>query len=404
MRAVLMPLIISVLWIAVLGDGLCNPVAISQEVPHAAAPKVVFIADKEAALNIEDFDESYRLFNEEIQRRSDLREQGITRVQIEHSDWAWGLLGLGTGNELASRKLLYRIEPLSDRPVEFSRVERPDLIQDDECFIFHMGRMTYRTRRDYQGKTVKGGREDYKTTFDARQSYSVYWRESRKDVPILLIQSHFDFGGTDATVTDVAQSEAAGMFPGERRVTIKKRIVKSTSSIDELVRRYCRSSMLCVSSDPRQELNPSSWPRTRGPESIELGFRRQFLEVVSKDLAYAFLVGTKRRPRLRLELRDGKKHAIAELQNPLPRGIQLQFGIEEAITEKLEIGSHETISSTYRSVELGPNGRKSHAMELNDPRSRGDVEHPISAERRVRGAYLIWNSDPHAARRRLQGY
>ena len=90
MRAVLMPLIISVLWIAVLGNGLCNPVAISQEVPHAAPPKVVFIADKEAALNIEDFDESYRMFNEEIQRRSDLRAQGITQVKIEYSHWSGG--------------------------------------------------------------------------------------------------------------------------------------------------------------------------------------------------------------------------------------------------------------------------------------------------------------------------
>jgi WD40 repeat protein len=76
-----MPMITSVLWIAVSGNGLCILAVISRAVPHAAHPKVIFIADKEAALSIKEFDESYRLFNDEIQRRIDLRKQGIDRDQ-----------------------------------------------------------------------------------------------------------------------------------------------------------------------------------------------------------------------------------------------------------------------------------------------------------------------------------
>ncbi len=399
MRAALMPIIISVLSITILGNCLCNPVAISQEVSHVALPKVIFIADKEAALSISDFDETYRLFNEEIQRRSDLRETGITQVSIERSHWARSLLGLGTGNKLESLKLTYRIEPLSDRPVEFSAFERPDLVQDEKCFVFHLGRMTYRTRKDYQGKTVKGRREYYTTHFDVRQPYSVYWRESRKDAPILLIQSHFDFAGTNAVVTHSETSEVAEA--GLRRTTVKQNIVKSTSSIDELVRKFCRSKMLSVSNDALHEIHPSARSRFARPESIELGFRHQFLEVVSKDLAYAFLVGNTRRPHLRFELRDGTNHAVVELQNPLPCDVQLQFGIHETFTEYLAATSTRTSgSNSYRLAELGPKGRTSHDVELEDPRIRLNSGHPIQTERRLGGAYLIWNSDPGAARRR----
>ena len=87
---------------------------------------------------------------------------------------------------------------------------------------------------------------------DFRRSTALFrlLEESRKDSPILLIQSHFDFGGTNAVVTRFERNQEG------LRITIKQEIVKSTSSIDELVRTVLPFEHALRSNDARQEITP----------------------------------------------------------------------------------------------------------------------------------------------------
>ena len=397
MRTLLISIIISVFLIAVLNSAPLLPVAIAQELPNSAPPKVVFIADKEASLTIADFEESYELYNEEIKNRNDLREQGITRIpSLSGTGWAERILGIGTGNQVTDQKLTYRIEPLSDRPVEFSQFERPDLIEEERCFIFQMGRMTFRTQGHYKGNTITGPKTRIVlTSFAARQPYSVYWRESRRDAPVRLIQGQFEFEGSNG----FEERKKIGEFDDNQR-----KFIKSTLPIDEYVRMFCRSSMLGVSINT---LQPEKVIQPGEKASIALGLKPRFLEVVSGDLANAFLVGTKRR-HLRLDQRDGRNVVISELQNPLPCKVRLVFGIFVSIEERTTINSRNIVFSrgfnSYRVVDLGPKERKIQEFEDDNPGGGADLENSIVRAPRVLGAYLIWNSDPDAAKRRPHGF